>query len=1084
MSRIVSPQEFVLFSRELTEAFESGKAREVADSILPGVMDKPPKPDEVGPPVALRWTTTPLLGFPRQPFKVFRRPAKPGSYRFVGLTGDIRVTGGTRDVEWGLLGMYHVRFTATPDAGQTLVVEALDRSHEVITGQRITFNAINQGRFRSPGIAALRVTGSGTVTNIRGVDQQAFANESGWELIEVVGLPLEDRELTPPAYDPQLQGYVTPSRTGLDAAMIRLKLARILHLPLPLTGIADIPTPTWPAPDPGGYLSFIRGPDPSPWQMIKKCLLNTDDSNPEKLQHDFIYETEVKGIRQADLPSTEPGDPTKVSLQVAVVTFAASSDSYAATALGYGTIDFPNLVTVQVSEQALEPDIAARTDYDYMVTAEFIVPFYLGYSIRIELAALAQARPDPETPAMLTASTLRRNRAPARDAQETAAVQLKWNIPLLPQGYGVLVSPKPGASKLLNSPRPIAGGFDPYIPLYPPSVEGDAPTETLATFTDPISLVPFSGTQLTRYMVIGLDVFGRWSEWRLTPHTIAAPPVQAPGLHSAQITTDVQAAVGRVVPGIIEIEFAWDWSDRSLGRVEFAGKFFPKDAEPDDSFFDGFALSAAGAIGPRVSVQFNDEGKPSIASAHTGTVEVLTMDPPDPDRRKYRLTIQNLSCDFTADSELAYAVYARATECKRPGELSDMVGPRVARTHDPLPPQVPALPIDLQWTALPDATGRARGVLTWPASPYAAGYVVWEATESALRHIIDPDLPDPPPGTSLVDRATQLREILTTNQTRSLIAFTRLNTKLITDTKLEIELPGSASTIYAYRVSSMSDRNVESERSSTVALFAVPKRNQPGQPRLILRQVKPTPDDPSGGIRVIALPGDGTPVAGFRVYRVRSAALLSDVGMKGPPKIEYDDPGWTDITLETRSGLPDEQGRAINDNVPESWYPYYYQIIALGMEDIAAGEYRGESLPSAVVPGFMPPTSPPVLMVAPLIMGNRTNRVLVFNTSLPVKQTQLGVASIEVVQIVKPPDSERIKRQYILSTAAHQVAEGPRLTVILAPTPKQLEEMPEINRRPTAATGLTEFTVRMKVEVKHGVVIVRDPLGRTVEAKF
>jgi hypothetical protein len=1084
MSRLVWPHAFQLFSRGLTEAFERGLARRAAIELLPRFHNRPVNANEMGLPVALRWVTISPLGFPRQPFKVWRRRA---SRKFERL-GDNVPTNRQGDVEWGLREMCQLQFSAVPNEGATLTVEALDRRRESIPGQRIMFTSRRAGLFRAPGIAALRVSGAGTIRDVQGIDQELFANEPDWELIEVVGLPFDNGAIAPPAYTSTPQGYVPAARSGLEAAHNRLSLAAALHLPLPATGVADIPTPDWPPPDVQKYLQLLRDPDPSPLRMIDLCLRSTDDTTLASRQPEFLYLAKLDGIRQADIPGAKPGtDLTYVKLPVVGVTMLAiGNDSYAATGLGYGTVDFP----VKLGDQRpppgqidpIEPSGATRTDFEYMVTAEYVFPF-LG---KLELAALAQSRPTPEAPAGLSAAPLRRNRAPLADAPETEAVRLRWNYALFPQGYGVLLSSKPGQSRLLNSRRPLAGGFEPFTPQLPASSNG-SPSPGQVEFVDPVSPIPLSGTQSSRYLVIGTDVFGRWSSWRQVNYLVNAPPVLTPGLHAAKLEHNVAAAVGRVVPSQLQIEFSWDWSDRSLDRVVFYGRFFPAAGVPGNSFTGGLMMAATGPVGLPVTVQFNAARVPAISSPHAGSVELLTSSftPPDPDRVKYLLTVRNLSCDFTMQSELAYEVFARAAERVRPTELSAVVGARVARTYDPLPPNVPVLPTDLQWTALADATGRARGVLTWPASPNAVGYVVWEATEAALRHMIAPTQATPLPGTSLLDRAASLRALLNSTGafTRSLLAFTRVNTQIIHQTQLEIILPAGASTIYAYRVSAVTSSNIESARSNTVALFAVPRRNQPGQPKLMLRKVNPTMTLTAGGIQVIALPGAGPMPAGFRVYRVRNSALLSDVGSKGPPKIADNAPGWVNYTLKGRSGTPDEQGLAIVDAVAESWYPYYYQIVAIGLENLVAGEYRGESLPSAVVPGFLPPVNPPQLSLVANNF-NATNRVLTFRTNLPVKPTTLGTAALEIIWIKQAAAGTRIERQRILTVDAHDVAEAVELKVLAAPTPSQLADLPKLNRRAPGTGGLTEYTVHLRAEVAHGAIVARDPLGRVTEMEF
>ena len=56
---------------------------------------------------------------------------------------------------------------------------------------RIVFSTTENGRFRSPGIAALKVTGFGKIQSVQGRDRVLHANEPDWERIEIAGFPFE-----------------------------------------------------------------------------------------------------------------------------------------------------------------------------------------------------------------------------------------------------------------------------------------------------------------------------------------------------------------------------------------------------------------------------------------------------------------------------------------------------------------------------------------------------------------------------------------------------------------------------------------------------------------------------------------------------------------------------------------------------------------------------------------------------------------------------------------------------------------------------------------------------------------------------
>src|SRR5205807_7394316 len=180
-------------------------------------------------------------------------------------------------------------------------------------------------------------------------------------------------------------------------------------------------------------------------------------------QVNYVHSAKLSGIRQADMPGATPGpDPAKTDVPVVgTMMLSAGSDSFAAAGLGYGTTDFPPPVpaTAPITTAAFRPPLTSGFDtaFDYMVTNVFVFPF-IG---PVELAALVQPRPLPETPAFVVPQTDHLNRAPHTDDPETEAVKVQWNLSTLPQGYGIFASHKSGQSQVLNSPRRITvGGYN------------------------------------------------------------------------------------------------------------------------------------------------------------------------------------------------------------------------------------------------------------------------------------------------------------------------------------------------------------------------------------------------------------------------------------------------------------------------------------------------------------------------------------------------------------------------------------------------------------------------------------------------
>ena len=192
MIRRVWPQAFVLSAGELIDAHNTGRTEKVAREFVP----KPPK--ELGPAVALRWSSNPVIGIPRVPFEVWRRPREFQPDR--ELIGEVRVDD-RETITWPEGEMYEIRFQADPDAGRTLVIRAIDARREAIPGQQITVSSSQLCAIRCVGIAGIDVFGSGQIKDVFGIDQHDFVNGGGWQRTEVVGLPYKFGEEPTAVYD-------------------------------------------------------------------------------------------------------------------------------------------------------------------------------------------------------------------------------------------------------------------------------------------------------------------------------------------------------------------------------------------------------------------------------------------------------------------------------------------------------------------------------------------------------------------------------------------------------------------------------------------------------------------------------------------------------------------------------------------------------------------------------------------------------------------------------------------------------------------------------------------------------------------
>ena len=1101
-NRFVWPYQFSLRISGLVEAARQQKVAPVAQKFFPKSTGNPI-------PVALRWSHVPQLGFPREPFQVFRRQRNPGIEKALLVpvlaqpvpiaTQLITSTFAAGDIA------YIVNATVSVPSGTSTTLEALDIRSKPIPGQTVTVTANSVVQFRCPGIASVQVFGTGTVGPLSVVPETAYANLSDWQNIQSVGLPLLKDEIGS-AYNTLPQGISPAGPDGAAFAVERVLITAALQVNPSGTGITDFPLPAWPAPVADAYLANIRGTN-SLLPMIERCLENSIDTDPTKQQADYVETVTVPGIAQSNTSgsSASPTQTTQAALPiVGVAMLAASTDSYAAVALGYGTVDIPPPAVIDAGPvpTTVHPAIDNAIGYDYMVTAPFITPL-----ISVTWAALSSAQAPVQAPVDLQAALTQTFPPIQRNQALPASIQVSWQPPDIPQGYGVLASPAANTSEVLNVPRPPAvKGFDPFVGLVPDAADpATPPDQQRPSFSDATPTLPLAAPPTTaRYLVAALDVFGSWSPWVAANVPLSPVPITKPGIRNVEFQMDPTHASGHVVPATMRIEFAWDWQDRAPGQIRFTGEFVPAGSVLGPTpFLTGFAMSNSGPAGPPVMLTFSYANQsdadtvaptakiPTVDSAHSTDGPVLILPPTssDPDNQQvlYRVDLTGISLDFSAADELDFALYVAATEEIRPGEFSDVTDPvmkfigKIVRALDPLPPTVTFTPPSISWTALPDATGTARGLLQWTPDPQAAGYYVWEATESALWLQLSPDTPLPPDNTPLVTRGAALKTLLDSNPDASLQGFARLNKDPIAAARAEVTIPASAATLYAFRISAISPNNVESPRSPQVAIFGVPHRNVPGAPRMLLRK----PPAPQTGIQVIAIPVESAAApAGYRVFRVQNPSLSLDASTMGPPKIDETNPAWQNFSSTTLTGNP-LVGKTITDTTASpSWYPYFYRITAIGAQDLANGQFSGESGYSGAQSQYSLPPNPPLL--ATFSQQNTAQFALIkLLTDLPVTPSPLGPSLVEVAHsIPDPANSGRLSTQSVLSSAPDQIPLGiiPLPNVWTPPhTPARMtRSAPDANGHWTLYV-LLPFTPAQKNTF---TVRLTDPLGRQAAYSF
>jgi hypothetical protein len=507
-----------------------------------------------------------------------------------------------------------------------------------------------------------------------------------------------------------------------------------------------------------------------------------------------------------------------------------------------------------------------------------------------------------------------------------------------------------------------------------------------------------------------------------------------------------------------------------------------------------FSITSVDVSTPVITISFDPAGNPATSAGNVFNVTNTAETPTD--LRKIKLVINNITATFPAGAPnaVAYAVYLRGLEKVRalplPEDWGNWSDGYLSRMEDPRPPAITTLPATVQFTAMPDATKLGRGRLTWPVAANALGYYVWEASETAVRAALDVHLKTQFPGDpskhlkpltdSLVDRATQLRDLLAQTQYQNLCqrAFNKLTREMIRETSVELEIQASSKVLTLYQVSSINTANIESGKSNVV-FFAVPQLHKPAAPLLMLRKFKredPITHIEIKGIQVQVLNGIGLIPSGFNLYRSRKMLIGNDAGTKGLPVKEFDSADWKAHSMRMPDGTV-YNGRYVEETIVSgSWRPFVYQVVAIGEEDGARGFFRGESDPSSTEAIFFPPESPPTLIIQPPLLSNTHSKVLRLSTSAPFDLIEIGKTIIELYNL-DTNNKRTLLKIFVASDTIISATDLAPVSAVVAAT------WPAISRKTTdLTTGITQFSVGINISVTRLLIRIIDPLGRATEA--
>jgi len=810
-----------------------------------------------------------------------------------------------------------------------------------------------------------------TVWRLRNPDisksKQELANQPDWEPLEIVGLPVDDGWADTP-YSLKQQGPITEPLSPIDAALRRLKLGA------PPIGWPDhdrdgLALPSWDEPNIEKFFGLLmRG-------KLLEGLHSMLHSAPPSERFDFSIEERddlarlMPRLLLNDVVGRPSGDGGRGRWHpLRLLAMSAGTDPLAALGFGFGTaLDMPveigDLYMVSVRHR-LRPDLPE------MEFADVVRP-----------AALTDPVP---APAGLFAARKSMTRPQSIDAPALETVAIRWDRPAaLPPGalapeqseavsyaigrYGPEMT---GRRIMLTRRPPEVGG---WLTFTPGAIDESVPVEFLdhvarsATVQNPPrTIVAPLGFDVI-YLVAAQDLFGRWSDWSEVAYSAPKDEPAAPTVVSVALTE----------AGALTVDFAWDWSDRSPEFVELVGAF----ADPP------------GAEAARVRATFAGKDQADVAGtdvvpldqnrAPTGWGAPQDRPGSGPDVRFYRWTAA-VPVDF-ADGQRWRDLGVRARGQAHVHQtyiagllVSQFGGTRTTRVWNPAPPPAPLIEAP-RWASLPDAAGVGRFVISWPSVPFAEGYVVYEATETALlgafgRPAIDIEAP-------FTGRMETLRELDFASAPGVVRgAFRRVTSDLVPQAagvvRHEASLPRGSRVIHLFAVLAAGQNRTESGWPRAWGVFApvaVPRLEIPSAPTLALDFA----DEP-GRIRVRV--GDVFPGGVVEIRRIRSAEPPADFDGMGPPLPAH--------------GAPDGDGNVVffDGDVSPGWRPIWYRAAVRAPDRPDDGVVGGRSEASAAARILLVPEGAPG--IAELRVNEPTSTagesLVSWTTSAPREATPLG----------------------------------------------------------------------------------------------
>jgi hypothetical protein len=1092
-------------------------------------------------PISLRWRVAPSLGLPITPFSLFRKQKKSNLPMVPVVMGSI---------ENGLTfqngPFYRIIITIKNPLTTTAnyAIGPLNAEFQDYGGKKQFFNSISPGQSFSflidqPYLGGVRITGSSfQIMAANGITMLAYVNDPEWQLIQIVGLPFQEGKIDPNLYSTTKQGYVNALQTPDMACRQRVDIYSLFYKNPPATAPGGILMPEWNIPN-GTQLEKsyqetvpLKNGITGTLNDIKEMLTDVYQVAPDfysGFQQNYVKEMQTLGVVDPANPNPQE-DGTFQHPVCAATILCASTDNWHALGLGFGTLDFLPLSGLiregSIAAIGLPGNIHA---FDYMISATFrtpvliLVPEQDGFTIKWKLkfkefeeeeyATLSHFDiQNPLPPSSMLAETTGQNRPLVRDDNYYDHVRLSWHRPSIqdrsPLCYAVAfkdnLSPG-GTLKFLNEERPfISGTNQPYVPaLRADELAADLPGRAgngFERFHHSRSAVPFAGSVTQEYYVAAQNVFGLWSNWSPTTHTLAARPSQMPRVISSSLTTKHEGITSHIYPDSkLEMMIGWDWEDRTPFEIHLAGYFVsPPNANPPVTVHAVTTGNTGGAI-KRYRIRFNgfvpelfeldaannlvavppaegEVNEDTTASAGSSSGSPSTS---NPDLRTYLVTLRNMNLNFSSETKLYFAAYARASEAKNPTVFSDFSKPIVVTAADPIPRDPPLFVPDIKFATLPDANNISRYNLQFPPVPGAISYAVYLATEMSLRDRLT-SITNYPKDKSIFQRrdALNLASNNPADRKRAIDAFTRVNKKPLTlkpgktVVEIELELNGDTQGLFIYAVSSFTEQNAESGLSDWIYV-ANPERITPGPP-ILLGVVNKKLPIPKAVLKVNV--GGGNNTSTIELYRTSKEYLGADVNMMGLPVSVGPTTGWNKFKIT--DGIGDEPVTdpttpfdyfKVEEDIPEGWAPLYYRAVSLGTNQPVNGKLPGRSPASNLLELLPPPpaTAPSLTDVSLSADGPAEIR-LSFRSNAYVGRSPHGNHTATVFKL-------NDTTQLFEPLAGGDIPQLQKLGTGEAEPLDKLARLPGID--PSGiSTYVLNLTMPEQITLK---VVVADPFGRT-----